>query len=120
MKLSIIIPIRNEGDVIAKALDLLSNSIREINYEIVTVNDYSDDNSYKIIDEKKNSDNRIKLFNNNKKGLGGAINLGIEKSTGEAICIMMADMSDEISDLKKYYKLIQLDNINKKNQPIVI
>ena len=112
MKLSIIIPIRNEGDVIAKALDLLSNSIREINYEIVTVNDYSDDNSYKIIDEKKNSDNRIKLFNNNKKGLGGAINLGIEKSTGEAICIMMADMSDEISDLKKYYKLIQLDNIS--------
>ena len=112
MKLSIIIPIRNEGDVIAKALDLLSNSIKEINYEIVTVNDYSDDNSYEIIDKKKNSDNRIKLFNNNKKGLGGAINLGIEKSTGEAICIMMADMSDEISDLKKYYKLIQLDNIS--------
>ena len=50
MKLSIIIPIRNEGDVIAKALDLLSNSIKEINYEIVTVNDYSDDNSYEIID----------------------------------------------------------------------
>ena len=52
------------------------------------------------------------LFDNKKKGLGGAINLGIEKSTGEVICILMADMSDDISDLKNYYKLIQSKDIS--------
>jgi dolichol-phosphate mannosyltransferase len=112
MKLSIIIPIRNESNVITKTLDLIANNINEIDYEIVIINDYSDDDSYRIVDEKKSANNKIKLFNNNKKGLGGAINLGIEKSTGEAICILMADMSDDISDLKNYYKLIQSRDIS--------
>ena len=62
---------------------------------------------YRIKNEKE-----IKLFNNYKKGLGGAINMGIEKSTGEVICIMMSDLSDDISDLKKYYSLIQAENID--------
>ena len=112
MKLSIIIPIRNESNVITKTLDLITSSINEIDYEIVIINDYSDDDSCKKIDEKKINNNKIKLFDNKKKGLGGAINLGIEKSTGEAICIMMADMSDDISDLKNYYKLIQTKDIS--------
>ena len=54
MKLSIIIPIRNESNVITKTLDLIANSIKEIDYEIVIINDYSDDDSCKKIDEKKN------------------------------------------------------------------
>ena len=54
----------------------------------------------------------IDLFNNDKKGLGGAINLGITKSMGGAVCIMMADMSDDISDLKKYYELIKNENLD--------
>ena len=112
MKLSIIIPIRNEANVIAKSLDLISNNIKEINYEVIAVNDFSEDNSYNIIDEIKKENSKIKLFNNKIRGLGGAINLGIEKSTGEAICIMMADMSDSIEDLKKYYNLIQSENLS--------
>tara|TARA_B100001123_G_C15100777_1_gene943484 strand:- start:188 stop:898 length:711 start_codon:yes stop_codon:yes gene_type:complete len=112
MKLSIIIPIRNEANVIAKSLDLIRNNIKEINYEVIAVNDFSEDNSYNIIDEIKKENSRIKLFNNKIRGLGGAINLGIEKSTGEAICIMMADMSDSIDDLKKYYNLIQSENLS--------
>ena len=112
MKLSIIIPIRNEANVIAKSLDLISNNIKEINYEVIAVNDFSEDDSYNIIDEIKKENSKIKLYNNKIRGLGGAINLGIEKSTGEAICIMMADMSDSIEDLKKYYNLIQSENLS--------
>ena len=112
MKLSIIIPIRNEANVIAKSLDLISNNIKEINYEVIAVNDFSEDDSYNIIDEIKKENSKIKLYNNKIRGLGGAINLGIEKSTGEAICIMMADMSDSIDDLKKYYNLIQSENLS--------
>tara|TARA_B100000579_G_scaffold344511_1_gene296997 strand:+ start:221 stop:781 length:561 start_codon:yes stop_codon:yes gene_type:complete len=49
---------------------------------------------------------KFKIYDNTKKGLGGAINLGIEKVEGEYICIMMADLSDDINDLKKYYREI--------------
>ena len=112
MKLSIILPVRNEAEGISETLDLLTNNINEIDHEILVINDYSNDDSYSIIDKKTKTNNKIKLFNNNKKGLGGVINLGIEKSTGKVICIMMADLADDISDLKKYYKLIQSDDVD--------
>jgi dolichol-phosphate mannosyltransferase len=107
MKLSIILPVKNESQGIVKTLDLIISNINEINHEIIVVNDYSDDDSFNIINQKASANKNIRLFNNKKKGLGGAINLGIEESTGEAICIMMADLSDNISDLKNYYSLIQ-------------
>ena len=112
MKLSIIIPVRNEGNVISKTLDLITNSMNEIDYEVLVINDFSDDDTCKKVEEKINTNSKIKLYNNSKKGLGGTINLGIEKCEGEAVCIMMADMSDEIDDLKKYYQLIQKKDIS--------
>ena len=112
MKLSIILPVRNEAKGISKTLDLICAGIDQIDYEIIAVNDFSDDDTYDIISKKKDSINKIKLFDNAKKGLGGAINLGIEKSNGDAICIMMADLSDDISDLRKYYELIQSENVD--------
>ena len=112
MKLSIILPVRNEAKGISKTLDLMCAGIDQIDYEIIAVNDFSDDDTYDIISKKKDSISKIKLFDNAKKGLGGAINLGIEKSNGDAICIMMADLSDDINDLKKYYELIQSENVD--------
>ena len=112
MKLSIILPVRNEAKGISKTLDLICAGIDQIDYEIIAVNDFSDDDTYNIISKKKDSISKIKLFDNAKKGLGGAINLGIEKSNGDAICIMMADLSDDINDLKKYYEMIQSENVD--------
>ena len=112
MKLSIIFPVRNEAKGISKTMDLICSGLDEINYEIIIVNDYSDDDTYDVISKKKDSYDKIKLFNNAKKGLGGAINLGIEKSVGEVVCIMMADLSDDIADLKKYYQLIQSKDVD--------
>ena len=45
-------------------------------------------------------------MDNQKKGLGGAINLGIKEAKGSFIAIMMADQSDDINDLIKYNTLI--------------
>ena len=55
---------------------------------------------------------KFKILNNTKKGLGGAINFGINHSTGEFLVIMMADQSDDIEDLKKYYHLIKSENLD--------
>ena len=54
---------------------------------------------------------KFKILNNTKKGLGGAINFGINNSTGEFLVIMMADQSDDIEDLK-YYHLIKSENLD--------
>ena len=88
MKLSIILPIRNESENIVKTLNLLKENIENIDYELVIINDFSEDNSYETISNEKKNNNKIKLFNNDIKGLGGAITLGINKSEGDVICII--------------------------------
>jgi dolichol-phosphate mannosyltransferase len=112
MKLSIIIPVRNENEGILKTLRLIKDKLHEIDYELIIINDFSEDNSYETVKKEILNNNKVVLFNNNKKGLGGAITLGINKSRGEAICIMMADLSDDIEDLKKYYELIKDQSVD--------
>ena len=44
--------------------------------------------------------------------MGGAITEGINKAEGEAVCIMMSDLSDDIDDLKKYYNIIKDEKVD--------
>ena len=104
--LSIIIPARNEADNLKDILDYFNTKLVNINFEVLIINDFSEDGTLDIAKKLFNSNNNFKVLDNKKKGLGGAINLGIEKSNGDKIAIMMADMSDHIDDLINYNKLI--------------
>jgi len=112
MSLSIIIPCRDEEENISltiyKLKKKLSKKIK--NYEIIIVNDFSEDNTLKVC--KKFSSKKIIIKNNLKKGLGGAINLGISSSKKKYVTIMMADLSDSLSDLIKYYKTIDHEDLD--------
>ena len=112
MKLSIIMPIRNEKENIVQTLNILKDELKQIDYELVIINDFSTDSSLELVESQKKNYPQVSLFNNETKGLGGAIALGIKKSRGDLICIMMSDLSDNINDLQKYYKLIQDENVD--------
>ena len=104
--LSIIFPIRNEQNNIQKIVDLFNKANFNFNYEILFINDYSEDESLELMKNISEKNPNIKFYNNTKKGIGGAINLGIQEAMGKYCCIMMADLSDELDDLKNYYELI--------------
>jgi len=110
--LSIIIPARNEADNLKDILNHLDTNLTDIEFEVLLINDFSDDNTFQKAKLIFDSKNKFKVFNNPKKGLGGAINLGIQKAIGDKIVIMMADMSDNIEDLKKYNELIDKENVD--------
>ena len=110
--LSIIIPARNESDNLEDILNYFKNGMGTINYELILINDFSEDNTFEQAKEIFQSHKNFKIYNNEKKGLGGAINLGIDKSNGSKICIMMADLSDDINDLKKYNNLLEEKNLD--------
>ena len=74
---------------------------RSLSCEIVLINDFSTDNTFLTLEKLVENKNQFKLYNNKKKGLGGAIIEGINRSSGELICIMMSDLSDDIEDFKK-------------------
>ena len=113
MSLSLIIPVYNEIDQIQYTLKKITK-LKKIfkNFEVILINDFSTDGSERIIERFSKKNKFIKLYNNKKKGLGPAIELGITKSTKEFVCIFMSDMSDDINDLKKYYKIIHSNKID--------
>jgi len=110
--LSIIIPIRNEYENLDNIQLQFTSYLNEISYEVILINDFSKDNTFNKALEISNKNKNFIVLNNSQKGLGGAISLGIKKAKGEFICIMMADFSDSIIDLKKYYRLIQEKNLD--------
>ena len=110
--LSIIIPLRNESSSLQSLRDYLINEIKNLNCEIILINDFSNDNTYETGVKIAEEDSKFKIFNNDNKGLGGAVNLGITMSNGDYIAIMMADLSDDIEDLKNYYKTIKEKNLD--------
>jgi dolichol-phosphate mannosyltransferase len=112
MKLSIIIPIRNEEYSVKKIIDQLENNLGKLSFEIIFINDFSTDNTEKVTQELIKNRPQFSLYKNIRKGLGGAITQGINNSSGEAVCIMMSDLSDSIDDLQKYYNIIKTEDID--------
>ena len=113
MSLSIVIPVYNEDKqlhITIKKINKISKKIKD--YEIVFIDDFSTDNTKKIIKKSIRANNKIKYYKNIKKGLGSAIGLGINKSTKKFVCIFMCDNSDDLSDLMKYYKIIDKNNLD--------
>ena len=110
--LSILIPVRNEHENLDEIERQFRFNFSNFHFEVILINDYSTDNTLIKIQEIVKKNHNFVFLDNKKKGIGGALNLGIEKAKGEYICIMMADFSDDINDLKKYYDLIKLKNID--------
>ena len=110
--ITILIPLRNEYENLEEIGSVFEKNFNNIDHEIILINDFSSDNTLLKAREISDTNKNFIVLNNKKQGLGGAINLGIENAKGEFICIMMADFSDDINDLKKYYSLIVENNFD--------
>lgn len=90
-KVSVILPIYNVGKYLRQSLDsLINQTLKEI--EIICIDDGSTDDSYDILEEYKQKDNRIKVVHKSNKGTGAARNDGLRLATGE--CIGFVDPDD--------------------------
>ena len=106
MKLSIIIPAKNEEGDIEDTLNNIHNNlvISNIKHEIIVINDHSKDSTLQILNSLEKKINTLKIINNiGKPGFGLAIRQGLESYNGDIIAIVMADGSDSPEDLIKFY-----------------
>ena len=86
LKVSIIIPCRNEEKYISKCLDsLLDNNYPKNLIEIIIIDGMSEDNTKEIIKKYIKKYPFIKLLNNSKKIVSTALNIGIKKAIGDII-----------------------------------
>jgi glycosyltransferase involved in cell wall biosynthesis len=102
--ISILIPIYNEANNIAPTISeiqlVLSNS--EIEYEIIAINDGSDDESLAVLQAIEN----IRVINHkSNKGYGAALKTGLRNALYRNICITDADGTypNNSSTLQSFY-----------------
>ena len=89
-KVSIIIPVYNCSEYLGRCL----NSIfcqTFTNFEVIAVDDGSDDSSLQILQEFEKRDRRLKVYTQHHKFAGEARNLGIDKSVGEFLLFLDGD-----------------------------
>jgi len=89
-KISVIIPVYNMEKYLNECLDSVINQTLK-NIEIICVNDGSIDNSLKILKEYERKDKRIKIINQENKGVAIARNNAIDMSKGEFISFLDSD-----------------------------
>ena len=107
--ISVIIPIYNEEKTVLNILKKINQLKSKIKLEIIVVNDGSDDNSKKIIDENENYYDQIKHFSNN-SGKGKAIIEGLKLAKNKYVFFQDADLEYYPEDLNKFVKIIEEHN----------
>ena len=110
--LSIIVPAKNERENLEDILNYFNKNLSSLDFEVLLINDYSEDDTFSRAQKLFENEKNFKVFNNLKKGLGGAITLGIEKAIGENVAIMMADLSDDVKDLIQYNEILKNKKID--------
>ena len=111
MNLSIIIPVYNEEESILKLYQELKKVLFDLNmqYEIIAINDGSTDNSYQVLEEISKNDIFFKVINFRKNfGQTAAISAGVDKSKGEIIIPIDADLENRPENIPNL-----LDELNK-------
>ena len=110
MRLSVVVPARNEAGNITACVDSIRACLRsnDIPYEIVVVDDGSTDGTAEIVRALGASDADVRLVSNGPPhGFGRAVRQGLDAFTGDAVVVMMADGSDSTEDLLEYYAILR-------------
>lgn len=111
MKLSIIIPAFNEEKTIVEVIKKVKTlNLKNIDTEIIVVDDGSTDNSKFRIQNSKLTGIKI-LSHKVNQGKGAAVRTGIENSTGDYILIQDADLEYNPNDISKLIDQLKGDSI---------
>ena len=106
--LSVVIPAHNEEGHIVETITSLSSELEQaaIDYEILIINDNSTDDTKVLLEQLSNKNVRY-LDNQPPNGFGYAIRLGLTEFRGDCVAIVMADGSDDPSDVVRFYRAFQ-------------
>jgi glycosyltransferase involved in cell wall biosynthesis len=105
-EISIVVPLYNEEKNIRLMYDRLVSSILKItsNFEIIYVNDGSNDNSFLELVKLSNEDERVKYINFSRNfGHQIAVTAGLDYSKGAAVVIIDGDLQDPPEVIPEMY-----------------
>ncbi len=106
-KVSVVIPMFNEEEVLFELFKRLSKSAEKWKYswEVICVDDGSRDLTFQIVKEKNKQDKRWKILSLSRNfGHQAALTCGLHHATGDAVIVLDADLQDPPEELHKLLK----------------
>ena len=107
--ISIIVPVLNEEGSLDKFYNETTKSLNEYsNWEIIFIDDGSDDESYNIMRKLADEDNRVSIIQFFKNfGKADALSEGFKKTNGDIIITIDADLQDDPAEIPRLVEKIQ-------------
>jgi dolichol-phosphate mannosyltransferase len=110
VKLSVVIPAHNEEGSIGATVDAVVERLEResIDYEVLVIDDASSDSTADVVGAIAVDNERVRCLRSHyQNGFGFAVRAGLDRFTGDAVAVMMADLSDDPEDLVLYYRLLE-------------
>ena len=107
--ISIIVPVLNEEGSLDKFYNETTKSLNEYsNWEIIFIDDGSDDESYNIMRKLADEDNRVSIIQFFKNfGKADALSEGFKRAIGDIIITIDADLQDDPAEIPRLVEKIQ-------------
>lgn len=115
MDISVVVPLYNEAESLPELTAWIKRVMQENNYtyEVILVDDGSNDGSWDVIEQLKDDMPQVKgiKFRRN-YGKSAALNVGFEAAQGKVVITMDADLQDSPDEIPELYKMITEDNLD--------
>ena len=115
MDISIVVPLLNEEESLPELCAWIERVVtaNNLSYEIIMIDDGSDDNSWQIIEQLRSKNPTIKgiRFQRN-YGKSAALNEGFKAALGDVVITMDADMQDSPDEIPELHKMIVKDGFD--------
>ncbi len=115
MDISVVVPLFNEAESLPELTEWIGRVMleNEFSYEIVLVDDGSDDGSWQVIEALKAENPEIVgiRFRRN-YGKSAALNVGFEAAQGSVIITMDADLQDSPEEIPELYRRIREEDLD--------
>jgi glycosyltransferase involved in cell wall biosynthesis len=107
--ISIIVPVLNEEGSLDKFYNETTKSLNEYsNWEIIFIDDGSDDESYNIMRKLADEDNRVSIIQFFKNfGKADALSEGFKQANGDVVITIDADLQDDPAEIPRLVEKIQ-------------
>lgn len=115
MNISLVIPLYNEAESLPELCAWIKRVMDDhaFSYEIILIDDGSDDNSWQVIESLKKENAAICgiQFRRN-YGKSAALNVGFEAAQGEVVITMDADLQDSPDEIPVLYRRIKEEKLD--------
>ncbi len=106
-RVSFIMPARNVEEYVGEAVESIrGQELRD--WELLVIDDHSDDATAEIVDAARRDDPRIRLLRNESRGVVAALNMGFREAAGEFV--KMVD-SDDLLDPEFSRRFAQIASV---------